>query len=91
MKKIIFTVFLSLPLFLKAQTADYAHVNLSKDTLYLLIDSTLSKLTYQIWECDPSWKHTHPIILFVNQEKMKSLKREYESAEFIRMRNSTVK
>jgi hypothetical protein len=66
---------------LEASYSDYAQANSNKDTLYLLENSSLAKMTYDIWKNDPKWNGCNPCIRFVPFGEMKKLKLRLESAK----------
>jgi hypothetical protein len=93
MKYLIVIAILVMPILSKGQSmGTYAHIHPSKDTLYLLEDDTLSKITYNVWKSDSTWNGQTPTIVFVNSTKMKFLKREeHEPIQFVRMRKTPIK
>lgn len=82
MKKLIFILAIALSNTLTAQTrfADHAQPTFAKDTLYLLCDDPMSMVTYRIWLTDTSWKGIRPVIHWVESDKMKLVKLNYEFA-----------
>jgi hypothetical protein len=55
------------------QYADFAQPNPSKDTLYLLIENSMSVMTKKVWDDDTITKNK-PVILMVNSDDMICIK-----------------
>ena len=95
MKKSLAIALLSFPIFAfsQKQMGNFAHVTTNKDTLFLLKDDTMSKLTFNIWKSDPTWNGQNPYIVFVDAESMEDLKFAYQQTtiEFVRMRKTPIK
>jgi hypothetical protein len=76
MKKLI-TILALLPISSFAQTiGNHAHFTASKDTLYLLKEDPLARVTFNVWKNDPTWNGTCPTILFLNTDQMAAIKGE---------------
>ena len=76
MKTLLFVLLFS-PLLSFGQTttySDFAQPTTTKDTLYLVTNDQLSKLTFSIWKSDPNWTGTCPTILWVSSEEMAEFK-----------------
>ena len=76
MKTFLFVLLFS-PLLSFGQTttyADFAQPTTTKDTLYLVTNDQLSKLTFSIWKSDPQWDGTCPTILWVTSKEMAEFK-----------------
>jgi hypothetical protein len=92
MKKSLITALLSIPAFVYSQTemGNFAHVTPKKDTLFLLENDPLTKLTFNVWKSDSTWNGQNPTIVFVNREDMEAIKftQFRASNEFVRMRKT---
>jgi hypothetical protein len=95
MKKTLIIALLALPILSYSQTemGKFAQVNSKKDTLFLLENDPLTKLTFKIWKSDSTWNGQNPTIVFVNTKAMEEIKFAYfrQSNEFVRMRKTPIK
>ncbi len=95
MKKSLIIALLTIPTFVYSQTemGNFAHVTNKKDTLFLLENDPLTKLTFNIWKSDSTWNGQNPTIVFVNHECMEEIKfaNFRASNEFVRMRKTPIK
>ena len=95
MKKSLIIALLALPILSYSQTemGNFAQVNSKKDTLFLLENDPLTKLTFKIWKSDSTWNGQNPTIVFVNMKAMEEIKFAYfrKSNEFVRMRKTPIK
>jgi hypothetical protein len=51
--------------------------NHSRDTLYLTMGDTISRLTEEIWRMDKNWNGTNPTIVYVSPNTMRRIKSNY--------------
>lgn len=95
MKKSLIIALLTIPTFVYSQTemGNFAHVTNKKDTLFLLENDPLTKLTFNIWKSDSTWNGQNPTIVFVNHAYMEEIKfaKFRASNEFVRMRKTPIK
>ena len=94
MKKTLIIALLALPILSYSQTemGNFAQVNSKKDTLFLLENDPLTKVTFSIWKSDSTWNGQNPTIVFVKEKEMKDLKFAYSrpSNTFAKMRKSLI-
>lgn len=86
MKTLLFVLLFS-PLLSFGQTttyADFAQPTTTKDTLYLVTNDQLSKLTFSIWQSDPNWTGICPTILWVSSKEMV----EFKNKSIVSVRNT---
>ena len=62
----------------------HAQPTFAKDTLHLVVNDPISKLTYNIWKSDPTWKGVYPAINWVTPDQMNQIKKVYLKNEIIR-------
>ena len=92
MKKTLIIALLALPILGYSQTGNFAQVNSTKDTLFLLENDPLTLLTFSIWKGDSTWTGQNPTIVFVKAKEMELIKAAYArpSNEFVRMRKTPI-
>jgi hypothetical protein len=59
---------------------EFAQPTQDRDTLYLLENHSMSKITYDLWKNDSTWNGCNPCIRFVSFGEMEKLKCRLESA-----------
>jgi hypothetical protein len=59
---------------------DFAQPTPDRDTLYLLENHSMSKITYDLWKKDSTWNGCNPCIRFVSFGEMEKLKCRLESS-----------
>jgi hypothetical protein len=57
-----------------AEFGTFALATTNKDTLYLVANDPLSKITFSVWKNDPTWDGTCPTILWVSSSEMAEFK-----------------
>jgi len=65
---------------IEASYGDFAQPTPDRDTLYLLENHSMSKITYDLWKNDPKWNGCNPCIRFVSSGEMEKLKCRLESS-----------
>jgi hypothetical protein len=65
---------------IEASYGDFAQPTPDRDTLYLLENHSISKITYDLWKNDPKWNGCNPCIRFVSSGEMEKLKCRLESS-----------
>jgi hypothetical protein len=68
----------------QTQFAKHSQPTFAKDTLHLLCDDPIAKLTYRIWTTDSTWKGIYPAIDWVTPDQMNRIKKAYAKNEMIR-------
>jgi hypothetical protein len=64
----------------EASYGDFAQPTPDRDTLYLLENHSMSKITYDLWKNDSTWNECNPCIRFVSFREMEKLKCRLESS-----------